>query len=884
MKEILEQLAAATKELRAKIEELKALKGADADVDLVFPKEERLFLDKADQYATKYETYFKKKEEHDKKEAELHKGKTEAGGKTKMDGAFVPEDQRSELKKDKKEALKKGDYDAMYYKTKDVAANTDKLAKAYEKEGLSEADARARAEQEANAAYKTAKELKSMPTLEHVKNEDGSTETTLHAGGSSSTVKVDKDGNYKGFKQKNVVAKSDDGKDKLKSVVEISSKEMVLGVGSEHKHTTSNKNISGKTEADLGLVVREDELGVKGSVSHKWSFTLLPKLKVRVPIVPGMGFARVDFFAGIGIDANISVAMKPEFVHNVKKESNDLSFTTEAKAELVLSGELGVSMVVEPIIEVGIELYTQLAIAALVEVKGKIDDFKSFTLESVGKLKGAFSGGVNLFISPAPSIMTIYQALGGKPDTLKYKYNLGHLDLFKFETPLWKSSKKWGSVKEFDMEKDAGMEAAEKKANDRAKVIKAIIDALMAVAKFIDGIIKAIFNFIKAIGKAIAEFFKGVYDWFAKMFMSKEKRQAMEKQEANNKAYEAVVKKALEDIKAQPKLVDKLSKITKEKEREEELQRMVREDEAVKAAYIAIFKPGEIANGEQVLAQLNSDISEFALVPRGALFELGGKLPAELSIKSAAPLDIKNALRIDVYCNGKRVVTMPINDPIPAGSSKRLYQIQLPTAAALPGIDPTKAEWEIQAVLDLMGNLKDKESAPQSFQIRAPKPQPQPEGGQAKPQDGQPKTDTPAPSGKTALKVDLSLLGGNPRLQIDKTTPVKAKINLEVPQDSPLTDKEIALPNLKAELRIGATLLTSAPIKATLQRGAKTTADLSIELPKQLNLLTLAFPKDTKASALVAALKSNPVTLVISANGKPLHSQALQVQIAATAE
>lgn len=636
-------------------------------------------------------------------------------------------------------------------------------------------------------------------------------------------------------------------------------------------HTKSDGKEKQSTEVKAGFEIghgdKAGDWAIEVGGKQKFKFDFFPPLDLEFTFAT-VGVARFFAFFSMSASASLTLDLKARYEEIKAKTLTkgdktvnidaEKAFTTtlKAEAEIALEAAVGLGVTFLEIIESKVQLVGNFNLKTVATVTGRVDEPKSFKLGATEKITGLLEGAVELVVGLAKPIRDLFKKFGGNPDALSYTYQLGKMTLFELDLPEYEQGKPYKPKKE-ELKPAEGTKTIDNKVSTRGKFVQGLLKALMAVAEFIDMIISAITDFLAAIGKALVELGKKIYNWFANLFSAKRRREQEEKAMKDAK-YNAVVKKALNDVKKNNKLVEKLSQIPTPTARREELERIVREDEAVKAAYFAIYKPEEIKNGEEALEQLKTDITQFALEVKGDKFKAGDSITLKCTLTASQALQIsKEALRVDIFCDGKRVVTQALDMPIAKGSNEKTVTLTLPADAKAEG------KWEARAALDLLGNIKDMETNPESFQILPAPPQKEENTGKA-----------------SELKAEFVLLGAQTfRLQFDKETLINAQFAINA--TSPLTPAQRANPELRVELQMNGAVLMTQPIKQTLADGINPPSRLQMKLPKQNSLMALAaLAPNTTQSLLANALRKSPPTLVLFAGKDKIAELPLTVQLA----
>jgi hypothetical protein len=258
-------------------------------------------------------------------------------------------------------------------------------------------------------------------------------------------------------------------------------------------------------------------------------------------------------------------------------------------------------------------------------------------------------------------------------------------------------------------------------------LVDTTVAVLEAIVKFIGGVLKAIGRFVAAfvdgiiaLGKAAGEY---LLSWVSPEAARKQREQA-----ANDAAFEKVVAISVENVKKNPKLVQRLNNVP-EASREAELQKIVREDKMVLKAWKFIFEGATFAQRAELAEQLTTSIQNFKIVVPNPTTQLTKVLMFSVNFNAVnkeggAGNFTADAIRFRLYCNGSCVVNDALNKVIiKSGANQINTSMRIPAAVQLPrGADLKTAKWELAAVVDLEGDIKDVESGRVPITVTAPPP------------------------------------------------------------------------------------------------------------------------------------------------------------------
>lgn len=638
-----------------------------------------------------------------------------------------------------------------------------------------------------------------------------------------------------------------------------------LGIGTENEEKGTNTEVSGSLE----IAKNKAALEIQG----KHSFPILKKKKVEIPFA-SVGLLTFKFTAGIEAKADIEVKAGMKLELN-KDKGDSFMAKVVAKANASVTGSIGLAVTIVEIIQGDIELAVTAAVQATAEIGFQVSQAKDRFLGALHDVKGAITSEIIITLGAATKIKEFYESLGGSASTLESVYKMGQMELVNFEAPSYYKDKGW-DTSTWGFTKGKDILILEEKAKAVGAFFQGIVDAIKAIAEFIGNVLSAIGNFLAAIGKKLIAGVIAAGEAIA-AFFSDSARKEQEARAYNDAKFKQIVEAAIKAVKKNPKHVDRLMKVDVAY-RKAELEKIVLEDELVKKAWRSIYETQDTKAADDNLKQLKADIKEFRLVCTTPKAELGSYVKFDFILNSTSSFPV-DGMRIDIKCNGQRVVMFPINGLVEANLTKRNYSIKLPktTADNLKGIDLAKAKWTACAVLDLAGNLKDQTSPEIPFVAVAPR-KPAPKVVDIKSTS----TNKVMPTGSIAM-LNTNLF----TLSWADSVPVKARLKVDISPDSVFSDRELSWASIALDIRCGSSIISIATLDQALRRGIVNVIDVSnLFLPKRatffeiakssLSVIDLMFKSDAEINSI---LRKTPITLNLTVFGVTLMTEKINVII-----
>jgi hypothetical protein len=638
-----------------------------------------------------------------------------------------------------------------------------------------------------------------------------------------------------------------------------------FGIGTADEKKETKTEISGSLEVTKNKAVAE--------ITGKHSFPILKKKKVEIPFA-SVGLLTFKFTAGI--EAKAEVELKAGMKLDLNKDKGD-SFMAKvvAKANASVTGSIGLAVTIVELVQGDIELAVTAAVQATAEIGFQVGQAKDRFLGALHDVKGAITSEIVLTLGAATWIKETYESFGGSASTLESVYKMGQMELVNFQAPSYYKDKGW-DTSSWGFSKGKDILILEEKAKAVGAFFQGIVDAIKAIAEFIGNVLSAIGNFIAAIGKKLIAGVIAAGEAIA-AFFSDSARKEQEARAQNDAKFKQIVETAIKAVKKNPKHVDRIMKVDVAY-RKAELEKIVLEDELVKKAWRSIYETQDMKAADDNLKQLKADIKEFRLVCTTPKAELGSDVKFDFILNSTSSFPV-DGMRIDIKCNGKRIVMFPINGLVEANLTKRNYSIKLPstTADSLKGVDLAKAKWTACAVLDLAGDLKDQASLEIPFVAVAPR-KPVAKAVDVKSTS----TNKVTPTGSIAM------LGSNLFiLSWTDSTAVKARLKVDISPDSVFSDRELSWASIALDIRCGSTLISSVKLDQALRRGIVNVIDVgNLFLPKRatffeiakssLSVMDLMFKNDAEINSI---LRKTPITLNLTVFGFTLMTEKINVVI-----
>ncbi len=871
MKELIAQL-------EAKLAELRALQSSDPQVNTAFKAEELTQIKEIEPFVQKRVTALKAYEAAQAAKAKQEKDQKDWAGMLNDD----EETQKANDEKEKKDAAR------VKMKTFDMA----EIAKT-EKDD----------------------ELKKIPTVEMSVGKDGADlkvaqgDNTVEAG-----FELDDKGNLKsvkaGIETKDVVLSAKIGKEgevkvggkgkdasgnDITVTTEVAwdadkGEAKLKGTYMKEDADGNKEGVSGTLEVgkdkvkvggELGLKTKDDqsiEAGGSLEISKnkaaietrgKFSAPILPKKEWAFPLF-SMGIATLYATLDFGITGTAEVKQGTQILWDEKSGKLDkMMGKYSLMGQLAMEGGIKLSMAIIELVEVGIRLALKVAVQATMEIGFMLSDPKnSRMMGALRKVGGSLSGKLQIIVGAAPMIRQGYQALGGNPDSLSTSFDIMGGELLVFDAPDWESGKGW-DVTKWGFKPGKSLEEVKARAESIGAFFKKTWEILKAIGQFFVDLISNAIDLVVAVAKKLVEWAVGAFEW-ARAKFSAAYRKEQEAKAHRDATFKKVVESAIKAARNNPKITEKVYNAAPNLRRMV-LEAVVMEDKLVKNAWLAIYETKDMQEAENIRRQIESDITEFKITPAGR-FEVGGIGTFQLSLKVSKSFKVAG-LSVQLYCNGSRMVIVPLDGFMEAGNTQRSVQVRIPNEAALAKIDLTKAKWTAKAVLDLPGDLKDKDSAIVDVTVIKPAVT----AVAAKEQKAQ--------AGKLPTAIMSVLSGQSLVLQDGTSAIIKTRLQVNIGDDCWIPDSVLARAPIEMQIRCGSTIISKEKLDRQLKRGIVTVFDsLNLVLPKrgtffelaknELNWFTSWF---SSMATIREEMRKTPVTLVLVVYGYDIISTRIKV-------
>jgi len=654
-----------------------------------------------------------------------------------------------------------------------------------------------------------------------------------------SKMETDADGNKKGVEGELEITK-----EKVK---------VGFGLGTENEDKGTNTEIGGSLELAKNKAVLE----LKGK--HK--FPVLPKKKLVIPFA-SVAVADLALTLSAKVDAEVEVKAGAKLEYDDKK-GLDAMAKLVATGKVTLECAIGLQLTLIRLAKVAAEFVLTTYIQATAELAFQLNSVKNRSLAALHNVKGGLSTGVRLVIGASDEVIKIYEALGGSGSSLEFSYDLGTLELIAFTAPSYHSGKGW-DLSTWSFGKGKDLIAIENKCAWVRDLVDTTVAVLEAICKFIGGVLRAIGRFvaafvegIMALGKAAGEY---LLSWISPEAARKQREQA-----ANDAAFEKVIAISVENVKKNPKLVQRLNNVP-EASREAELQKIVREDKMVLKAWKYIFEGATFEQRAQLAEQLTTSIQNFKIVVPNPTTQLTKVLMFSATFNATNKEGgtgnfTADAIRFRLYCNGACVVNDALNKVIVKNGANQINtSMTMPAAVQLPrGADLKTAKWQLAAVIDLEGDIKDVESARIPITVTAPPPPSKAEIAA---------TATVPPPAK------LHFMGAGAYIVTFKTPDqfLTSSVSIDLTNSKFFTAAQLSSTEftviLKADGKIVSSIKHKTPLKANVSQ--------HIMLPK------MTIPTFMGLQAANISASAQMWEIVVVANGKEIVKRPLQVKVQMT--